>query len=231
MSPGHEMETAAQTAPGLQRGDPPAAARPWGPGSVSPFGVPAPRPVSSASLHWPGSFLGAFPRALGASLGPRGALALPAAQATWVLPPDRGHVATRPSWALRGLRGTEQRPGSALVGSGLRPADGALRPGPQPRARSPWSARLAGGRVPGSPGPRPGRPRATLPLRALRARSRNPGACAPDSPPSFQLAHVLPTEENFVLLFRCQQLRSCEEFMKVRGPRAPAARTGGRRRP
>lgn len=31
----------------------------------------------------------------------------------------------------------------------------------------------------------------------------------------FQLAHVLPTEENFLLLFRCQQLKSCEEFMKV----------------
>lgn len=31
-----------------------------------------------------------------------------------------------------------------------------------------------------------------------------------------QLAHVLPTEENFLLLFRCQQLKSCEEFMKVR---------------
>lgn len=32
----------------------------------------------------------------------------------------------------------------------------------------------------------------------------------------FQLAHVLPTEENFLLLFRCQQLKSCEEFMKVK---------------
>lgn len=167
------METAAQTAPGLQRGDPPTDARPWGPGSASPLGVPAPRPVSSASLHWPGSFLGALPHALGASLAPRGALALPAAQATWVLPPDRGRVATRPTWAPRGLRGTEQRPGSAFVGSGLRPADGALRPGPQPRARSPWSARLAGGRVPGSPGPRvPGpagrarRSRSALPERA-----------------------------------------------------------------
>ncbi|KAF5915134.1 hypothetical protein HPG69_011597 [Diceros bicornis minor] len=31
----------------------------------------------------------------------------------------------------------------------------------------------------------------------------------------FQLAHVLPTEENFLLLFRCQQLKSCEEFMKT----------------
>ncbi|EPY78257.1 calbindin [Camelus ferus] len=30
-----------------------------------------------------------------------------------------------------------------------------------------------------------------------------------------QLAHVLPTEENFLLLFRCQQLKSCEEFMKT----------------
>ncbi|KAM5281304.1 calbindin isoform 2-T2 [Ctenodactylus gundi] len=29
------------------------------------------------------------------------------------------------------------------------------------------------------------------------------------------LAHVLPTEENFLLLFRCQQLKSCEEFMKT----------------
>uniref|UniRef100_A0A4X1UCJ3 Calbindin n=2 Tax=Sus scrofa TaxID=9823 RepID=A0A4X1UCJ3_PIG len=29
-----------------------------------------------------------------------------------------------------------------------------------------------------------------------------------------ELAHVLPTEENFLLLFRCQQLKSCEEFMK-----------------
>ncbi|XP_059850858.1 calbindin isoform X1 [Delphinus delphis] len=30
-----------------------------------------------------------------------------------------------------------------------------------------------------------------------------------------ELAHVLPTEENFLLLFRCQQLKSCEEFMKT----------------
>ncbi|XP_066873194.1 calbindin isoform X2 [Kogia breviceps] len=29
------------------------------------------------------------------------------------------------------------------------------------------------------------------------------------------LAHILPTEENFLLLFRCQQLKSCEEFMKT----------------
>ncbi|XP_027967903.1 calbindin isoform X2 [Eumetopias jubatus] len=29
------------------------------------------------------------------------------------------------------------------------------------------------------------------------------------------LAHVLPTEENFLLLFRGQQLKSCEEFMKT----------------
>ncbi|XP_027692791.1 calbindin isoform X2 [Vombatus ursinus] len=29
------------------------------------------------------------------------------------------------------------------------------------------------------------------------------------------LAHVLPTEENFLLLFRCQQLKSCEEFMQT----------------
>lgn len=41
-------------------------------------------------------------------------------------------------------------------------------------------------------------------------------AAAPHPLPLLQLAHVLPTEENFLLLFRCQQLKSCEEFMKVR---------------
>lgn len=39
--------------------------------------------------------------------------------------------------------------------------------------------------------------------------------------PLSQLAHVLPTEENFQLLFRCRQLESCEEFMKVRETSAP----------
>ena len=40
--------------------------------------------------------------------------------------------------------------------------------------------------------------------------------------PLSQLAHVLPTEENFLLLFRCQQLKSCEEFMKVGRPLPPS---------
>lgn len=41
-----------------------------------------------------------------------------------------------------------------------------------------------------------------------------------------QLAHVLPTEENFLLLFRCQQLKSCEEFMKVSAAGGLSGRAG-----
>lgn len=44
-----------------------------------------------------------------------------------------------------------------------------------------------------------------------------------------QLAHVLPTEENFLLLFRCQQLKSCEEFMKVRAAARQSPCTWSRR--
>lgn len=39
-----------------------------------------------------------------------------------------------------------------------------------------------------------------------------------------QLAQVLPTEENFLLFFRCQQLKSSEDFMQVQYEKLPVVK-------
>lgn len=122
-------------------------------------------------------------------------------------------MAARPLWAPRGAPGR----GAAA--------------GVRPRAQRP-AAQQTGLRGPGSPaGQAAPDTRSARSQGAARTRARGGGGGRPGPAPltaaaSLQLAHVLPTEENFVLLFRCQQLRSCEEFMKVPGPRAQA--TGGR---
>lgn len=156
VSPGHALETAAQTA--ARAASAGTAGRRAASGARLPATpqCPPPRGLSPPAATGPRLLLVAFCCALGASLGPGDALALPTARAAWVLPPTgtRG----RPS-----VVGSERGPGARS--SGLPPSrrvsgDPGPRPGrsrPTPALRVP-RARPEPGRGAGAgdaPGPRP----------------------------------------------------------------------------
>lgn len=153
VSPGHALETAAQTAARAAAAGTPGRRAASGARLPATPQCPPPRGLSPPAATGPRLLLVAFCCALGASLGPGDALALPTARAAWVLPPTgtRG----RPS-----VVGSERGPGARSSGRGQASRAAACRP------------------ADGSPGTRvPSRAgRARHPLCAFPGRGQNPGA-------------------------------------------------------